>query len=119
MQAAAGSLDPNALDHVNNSLYAVMLEAKRSELARVMTWPGGVTIKTRVSHIGKRSARLSQHALLGDTKTVRANAVIAMMSTETRRAIPFTDAWRAALAPWTIPASGPRAAPDRSKSAAV
>jgi acyl-CoA thioesterase FadM len=68
-----------------------------------MTWPGDVTIETWVSHIGNKSARLSQRVLLAETETARATTVIAMMSTETRRAIPFTDAWRAALAPWTIP----------------
>ena len=122
--------DTDALGHVNNAVYAVMLEAGRSELAREaglldpeaghtvvlvrleldflreMTWPGEVTIETWVSQIGNKSARLGQRVLVGETETARANTVIAMMSTETRRAIAFTDAWRAALAPWTVPDQG-------------
>ncbi|MDE2333088.1 MAG: acyl-CoA thioesterase [Rhodospirillales bacterium] len=119
--------DTDALGHVNNAVYSVMLEAGRSELAlaaglldpaaghtvvlvrleldflREITWPGEVTIETWVSHIGNKSARLSQRVLAGATESARASTVIAMLSTATRRAIPFTQAWRTALAPWTIP----------------
>ena len=126
--------DTDALGHVNNAVYAVMLEAGRSELVlaaglldpaaghsvvlvrleldflREMTWPGEVTIETWVSHIGNKSARLSQRVLAGTAPSARASTVIAMLSTATRRAIPFTAAWRAALAPWTIPDAAP--APD-------
>lgn len=118
--------DTDALGHVNNAVYAVMLEAGRSELAREaglldpeaghtvvlvrleldflreMTWPGEVTIETWVSRIGNKSANLEQRVTQGGIETARAKTVIALMSTETRRAIPFTDAFRAALAPWML-----------------
>lgn len=118
--------DTDALGHINNAVYAVMLEAGRSELSREaglldpasghtvvlvrleldflreMTWPGEVTIETWVSRIGNKSANLEQRVAQGGIETARAKTVIALMSTETRRAIPFTDAFRAALAPWML-----------------
>ena len=119
--------DTDAQGHVNNAVYAMMMEAGRSELLREaglldmasgqgvvlarleldflreMNWPGEVTIETWVSHIGNKSARLSQRLLVGGAETARAASVIVVISTATRRAVPITDAWRAALAPWTLP----------------
>lgn len=118
--------DTDALGHINNAVYAVMLEAGRSELAREaglldpeaghtvvlvrleldflreMTWPGEVTIETWVSRIGNKSANLEQRILQAGVETGRAKTVIALMSTTTRRAIPFTEELRAALAPWLL-----------------
>ncbi len=116
--------DTDRLGHVNNAVFAVMLEQGRSELATLaglpvggaeqalvivrleldfvaeMTWPGEVMIETAVSELGGRSIKLRQRLLQGDTVTARALTVLVVLDRATGRAAPLTDAWRESLGRW-------------------
>ena len=118
--------DTDAIGHVNNAVYSVMCEAGRSELAlrcgllapeqghvvviarleldflREMTWPGEIRIETEVARIGNKSFNLRQRIWQDATLVGRALSVLAVLDQRTRRAIPLTEAWRAALAPYAI-----------------
>ena len=119
--------DTDALGHVNNAVFAVMLEQGRAELVRAagmgthstghmivivrmeldfvaeMSWPGEVRIETEVARLGNRSFHLRQRLTEGDTLCGRAVTVLVMLDRTTRRALPLTDAHRAALTPWLAP----------------
>jgi acyl-CoA thioester hydrolase len=121
--------DTDALGHVNNAVYAVMCEAGRAELGvrcgliapeqgrgvviarleldflREMTWPGEVRIETEVARIGNKSLHLRQRLVQGETLVARAASVLAVIDTQTRRALPITEEWRAALAPYATSAA--------------
>ena len=121
--------DTDALGHVNNAVYAVMCEAGRAELAikcgllapeqgravviarmeldflREMTWPGEVRVETEVARLGTKSFRFHQRLIQDGTLVARALSVLAVIDTATRRAIPLTDAWRQALAPYAVAAA--------------
>lgn len=118
--------DTDALGHVNNAVYAVMCEAGRAELGvrcgliapeagrgmviarleldflREMTWPGEVRVETEVVRLGNKSFHLRQRLIQGETLAARAHSVLAVIDTRTRRALPLTEEWRAALAPYAI-----------------
>jgi acyl-CoA thioester hydrolase len=120
--------DTDRLGHVNNAIYSVMCEAGRAELMqaagvldpasghgvviarleldflREMNWPGEILIGTAVHRVGRKSVQLRQSLHQGATLVARAASVIAVIDTTTRRAVPITDAWRAALEPWLVPA---------------
>ncbi len=119
--------DTDRLGHVNNAVYAVMLEAGRSELMdlaglldpaggcavvivrleldflREMNWPGEVTIETAVHRIGTKSMHLRQHVSLGGEITARATSVLAVIDVATRRAVAIRPAWRESLAAYLVP----------------
>jgi acyl-CoA thioester hydrolase len=121
--------DTDAVGHVNNAVYAAMCEAGRAELAhacgllapdaghavvivrleldflREMTWPGEIRIETAVARIGHKSLHLRQVLLQEGVETGRAVSVLAVIDTRTRRALPLTEAWRAALAPYVVDAA--------------
>lgn len=116
--------DTDRLGHVNNAVFAVMLEQGRSELATLadlpvggdaqvlvivrleldfvaeMTWPGDVRIETEVSEMGGRSIKLRQRLLQGDAVTARAMTVLVVLDRATGRAAPLTDVWRESLGRW-------------------
>lgn len=113
--------DTDALGHVNNAVFAVMLEQGRSELAaevglpigsrgrslvivrleldflREMTWPGEVRIETEVARLGERSIHLRQRLHSGDELCARATTVLVVMDHASRRAVPVEPVWREAL----------------------
>ena len=117
--------DTDQLGHVNNAVYAVMLEAGRSELVagaglleggiavviarleldflREMNWPGEVRIETAVHRLGSKSFTFRQRLVLAGTLTARASTVLAVIDTATRRAVPLSDARRARLERWLVP----------------
>lgn len=116
--------DTDRLGHVNNAVFAVMLEQGRSELATLadlpvggdaqvlvivrleldfvaeMTWPGDVRIETEVAEMGGRSIKLRQRLLQGDAVTARAMTVLVVLDRATGRAAPLTDVWRESLGRW-------------------
>ena len=118
--------DTDAIGHVNNAVYSVMCEAGRSELSlrcgllapeqghvvviarleldflREMTWPGEIRIETEVARIGNKSFNLRQRLWQDATLVARAHSVLAVLDQRTRRALPLTEEWRAALAPYAI-----------------
>jgi acyl-CoA thioester hydrolase len=117
--------DTDRLGHVNNAVFAVMLEQGRSELAasaglpigsggqsvvivrleldflREMTWPGEVAIETEVVRLGTRSFTLRQRLLHGGELCARAVTVLVVMDRGAKRAVPV-DPWRAGLERWLV-----------------
>ena len=118
--------DTDRLGHVNNAVFAVMLEQGRSELAvaaglpigeaaqalvivrleldfvREMAWPGEVRIETEVARLGARSLTLRQRLVSADELCARAVTVLVVMDRATRRAVPLEPAWREALGRWMV-----------------
>ena len=116
--------DTDAIGHVNNAVYSVMCEAGRSELAarcgllapdlgrvvviarmeldflREMNWPGEIRIETEVARVGTKSFDFRQRLWQDAVLVGRALTVLAVIDTATRRALPFRDEWRSALAPY-------------------
>ena len=119
--------DTDRLGHVNNAVFAVMLEQGRSELAveaglpvesdtaslvivrleldflREMAWPGAVTIETEVARLGNRSFTLQQRLVLNEELCARAVTVLVVMDRVARRALPLEGAWRDSLTRWLAP----------------
>ena len=119
--------DTDRLGHVNNAVFAVMLEQGRSELAvaaglpvesdgealvivrleldflREMAWPGEVRIETELARMGGKSFQFRQRLVSGGEVCGRAVTVLVVMDRATRKAVPLTQAWRDALARWLVP----------------
>ncbi len=119
--------DTDRLGHVNNAVFAVMLEQGRSELAgeaglpiagadqvlvivrleldfvAEMTWPGDVTIETEVAKLGGRSFHLRQRLVSAGAVCARALTVLVVLDRATGRAAPLEDAWRTSLERWLAP----------------
>ena len=126
--------DTDRLGHVNNAVFAVMLEQGRSELAvaaglpvesegqalvivrleldflREMTWPGEVLIETEVARLGGKSFQFRQRLVSGGGLCARAATVLVVMDRTTRRAVPLAPEWRRALGRWLVP-DAPEALP--------
>jgi acyl-CoA thioester hydrolase len=120
--------DSDALGHVNNAVYSVMLEAGRAEMVaqtglldpkggfgvviarleldflREMTWPGEVRIESTLVKIGDRTMHMQQTLHQGDTKVARARSVLAVIDINTRRSVPIAQQWRDVLDRWLVPA---------------
>ncbi len=123
--------DTDRLGHVNNAVFAVMLEQGRSELAvasglpvesggealvivrleldflREMAWPGEVVIETEVARLGTKSFQLRQRLVSGGGLCARATTVLVVMDRATRKAVPLTQGWRDALNRWLVPDPAP------------
>ena len=108
--------DTDRQGHVNNAVFAVMLETGRVELlydreapileaslsfviARLevdfigeITWPGTVDIATRVLTIGRSSVTLDQALFQDDRCVARAKSVVVLTNDETRRSHPLSPA---------------------------
>jgi len=119
--------DTDRLGHVNNAVFAVMLEQGRSELAleaglpiesdtaslvivrleldflREMAWPGTVTIETEVVRLGNRSFTLNQRLISDGEICARASTVLVVMDRAARRALPLDGGWRDSLIRWQAP----------------
>ena len=119
--------DTDRLGHVNNAVFAVMLEQGRTEFAleaglpiesegmalvivrleleflREMAWPGTVTIETEVARVGNRSFTLQQRLISDSGLCARAVTVLVVMDRAARRAVPLDGAWRNSLTRWLEP----------------
>ena len=119
--------DTDQLGHVNNAVFAVMLEQGRSELAREaglpveadaaflvivrleldflreMAWPGAVTIETEVARLGTRSFTLHQRLVSNNELCARAVTVLVVLDRVARRALPLDGPWRDSLTRWLEP----------------
>ncbi len=119
--------DTDRLGHVNNAVFAVMLEQGRSELAvesglpieaedqalvivrleldfvREMAWPGEVRIETEVARMGGRSFTLRQRLVSGGEICARASTVLVVLDRGTGRAATLKDEWRQTLQRWHVP----------------
>ena len=123
--------DTDRLGHVNNAVFAVMLEQGRSELAvaaglpveppsasggaalvivrleldflQEMAWPGDVLIETEVARMGNKSFHMRQRLISGGGLCARAVTVLVVMDRTTRKAVPLTQEWRGSLDRWLVP----------------
>lgn len=119
--------DTDRLGHVNNAVYAVMYEAGRAQMLeqagllspaadravviarleidflREMNWPSTVSVESAIHRIGTKSLHLRQRLVVGDDVTSRAVSVLAVIDTNTRRAVPLEPAWVEAFAQWVVP----------------
>lgn len=114
--------DTDGLGHVNNAVFAVMLEQGRSELAAEaglpigaaesvvivrleldfvseMSWPGAVRIETEVSRLGNRSFTLRQRLVCDGVVCGKALTVLVVMNRAARKAVSI-EPWRPALSRW-------------------
>lgn len=122
--------DTDRLGHVNNAVFAVMLEQGRSELVgeagmpleggaqvvvivrleldflREMSWPGEVEVETWVARLSGRSVQLRQRLVHDGHECGRALTVLCVLDRVTGRAVPIEPAWREALGRWHVPDSG-------------
>ena len=113
--------DTDRLGHINNAVFAVMLEQGRSEMgveaglpmgeggtslvivrleldfANEMTWPGDVRIESEVIRLGGRSFTVRQRLAQDSVECGRAETVLVVMDRAAKRAVSI-DPWRAALA---------------------
>ncbi len=118
--------DTDKLGHVNNAVFAVMLEQGRAELMVLqglpvgradqavvivrmeldflaeLNWPGDVRIETEVARIGGKSFALRQRLVSGGVVCGRAATVMVVMDRAARKAVPI-DPWRDALGRWLVP----------------
>ena len=124
--------DTDKLGHVNNAVFAVMVEQGRGELMveaglpvglgdqavvivrleldfiAEMEWPGEVRIETEVSRLGNRSFQLRQRLISNGVLAGQAMTVLVVMDRATKRAVPI-DPWREALSRWLVPETTPPA----------
>ena len=115
--------DTDRLGHVNNAVFAVMLEQGRSELmveaglpvgaggqsvvivrmeldfVAEMNWPGDVRIDTDLTRLGNRSFTLSQQLHSAGRLCGRAVTTLVILDRATGRAASL-DPWRAGLTRW-------------------
>ena len=113
--------DTDRQGHVNNAVFATMLEAGRVSflynpadpivepggsfvIARLeldfkneMNWPGNVEIGTRVKKVGSSSCVLEQVIMQGDTVAGHAVTIMVQMDDETRKSKPLSDTMKARL----------------------
>ena len=116
--------DTDKLGHVNNAVFAVMLEQGRSEMAfeaglplgegpvalvivrleldfvREMVWPGEVSIETEVLRLGGRSFTLQQRLVHQNEICARGQTVLVLLDREAKKAVSI-DPWREALEAFT------------------
>jgi acyl-CoA thioester hydrolase len=110
--------DTDRQGHVNNAVFATLLETGRIEVLRDATaqltedgrewviarltldflgeilWPGQVDIGTRVQRIGRTSVGMEQALFQEGRIVARAETVIVQMNNETRRPEPLSDTAR-------------------------
>ena len=118
--------DTDKLGHVNNAVFAVMLEQGRAELMTLaglpvgghetavvivrleldfvaeLSWPGDVQIETELARFGGCSFTLRQRLVSSDELCGRAVTTLVVMDRKARRAVSI-DPWREALSRWFVP----------------
>jgi acyl-CoA thioester hydrolase len=116
--------DTDRQGHVNNAVFATMLETGRVELLCApdapvfepgctfviaslhldflgeVTWPGQVDIGTKVAAIGNSSVTLEQALFQNGACVAQAKTVIVQVNESTRRSQPFSETARQRLARW-------------------
>jgi len=94
-----GLLDPR-------SGFGVVIARLELDFLREMTWPGDIRIESELTRIADRSMHMRQTLHQGDVLVARARAVLAVIDTTTRRAVPIAAQWRAILDRWLVPSPG-------------
>lgn len=119
--------DTDKLGHVNNAIYAVMIEAGRADMLgntallavdqghspvivrleidfiREMSWPGEVRVESAVTKIGNKSFQLRHRLIQNGEVAGRGLAILAVMDMKTRRAVPILPAWHSELSSYLDP----------------
>jgi acyl-CoA thioesterase FadM len=67
-----------------------------------MNWPGEIRIETAIHRLGRKSIQVHQKLHQDGTEVARATSILAVIDTAKRRAVPLTEAWRAALTRWLV-----------------
>lgn len=127
--------DTDMLGHVNNAVFAVMLEQGRAELMEQtglpvggavqavvivrmeldflaeMNWPGDVRIETALTRLGGRSFQMHQRLISAEVLCGQATTVMVVMDRAARKAVSI-DPWRESLGRWLVaPVTTPGAQP--------
>lgn len=113
--------DTDRQGHVNNAVFATLMETGRSEallepaapplepdsafviarlvidFRRELRWPGEVQIGTRVTAVGRSSVTLDQGVFQNERLAATAQSVLVLMDETTRRSRPFPEALRGYL----------------------
>jgi acyl-CoA thioester hydrolase len=119
--------DTDKLGHVNNAIYPVLYEAGRAEMLdqagllapsddravviarleidflREMNWPAEVSVESAIHRIGSKSLHVRQRLVVDGVVTSRSASVLAIIDTETRRAVELEAGWRADFEQWLVP----------------
>jgi YbgC/YbaW family acyl-CoA thioester hydrolase len=133
--------DTDRQGHVNNAVFATLLETGRVEMAYhgeatlmdegcafviarleldyigEIFWPGRVEIGTRVKSIGRSSMRLEQALFQGDRMVAWAESVIVQVSQTTRKPQPLSEGATERLKRLAVAAAG-RPGPERRAGSA-
>ena len=122
--------DTDQQGHVNNAIFATLLETGRVEMvyrdsaplmdpgcvfviARLqldfigeILWPGRVDIGTRLTTIGRSSLTMEQALFQHERLVAWAETVVVQVDASTRRSRPFSDAALARLRPFQVADTG-------------
>ncbi len=125
-QEALRFRDMDPLGHINNSVYATLLEQNRIafqdqpggfreargqaavlatqtiDFLREMRWPGTVEIRLGIGRLGRSSIQIHQEIMLDGKLIARARCTQVLIDDALRTAVPLTDEQRAMLAPWMV-----------------
>jgi len=118
--------DMDPVGHINNSVYATLLEQNRIafqeqpggfreaadqsavlatqtiEFLREMRWPGTVEVRLGIGGLGRSSIRIHQEIHFDGTLIARAQCTQVLIDNADRKAVPISGAQRKMLAPWII-----------------
>lgn len=118
--------DMDPLGHINNSVYATLLEQNRIafqdqpggfreakgqsavlatqtiDFLQEMRWPGTVEIRLGIGKLGRSSIQIQQEIMLGGILVARARCTQVLIDDASRSAVPLSDEQRAMLAPWMV-----------------
>ena len=78
--------------------------AHKLDFLREMTWPGDIRIESAFHALDTRRMQMRQRLYQGETLVARASSTLAVIDTETRRAVALTEEWLIALGQWLVPA---------------
>lgn len=118
--------DMDPLGHINNSVYATLLEQNRIafqdqpggfreaegqsavlatqtiDFLREMHWPGTADVRLGIGRIGRSSIQIHQQIWLQDKLIAQARCTQVLIDNTTRKAVAVSDEQRAMLAPWMV-----------------
>lgn len=120
--------DMDPLGHINNSVYATLLEQNRIafqdqpggfreakgqaavlatqtiDFLRELRWPGTVEVRLGIGRLGRSSIQINQEILRDGMLIARARCTQVLIDEARRTAVPLSDEQRAMLAPWMVAA---------------
>lgn len=118
--------DMDPLGHINNSVYATLLEQNRVafqykhgpfhetdgqtavlaslaiDFLREMRWPGTVAVSLGIARIGRSSFDFHQQIVLDGQLIARGRCTQVLIDAALRRAVPLSDAQKRILSRWMV-----------------